>query len=213
MKIQVNRSALKATLCIISKYDIRYYLRGAHIRATATHTTIAATNGYMAMLYRHEAENEIEGDEVDLIVPLSIVQMLTRGKPLGGIDLVDIFKHDEFKWRSTMLGNDSCPDIVFKAVEGDFPLVEKFIPRKISGESGYFNNSLVSRMFKAAACVSKSHVVNNVLLFQNGHQDAAVVRNMRDSNFIGIVMPMNGCEQPSTSVQDWVLGMKDEVKE
>lgn len=206
MKIQINRNALKATLHVAAKYDIRYYLCGAHIRATATHTFISATDGHIAMMYRHEAENEIEGDEVGLIVPLSIVQTLTKGKFPTGIDCVDLFKHDEFKWRSNIWGNDNCPEIVFKPIEGNFPRVENAIPKEVSGQAAHFNNDLLSRMFKAAFCAQKSYAVDNVLLLQNG-TGAAVVRHMLDSGFIGIIMPMGKCEQPDSVVQDWALEM------
>jgi DNA polymerase-3 subunit beta len=76
MKIYTSLSALRAVSALAARDDIRYYLNGVLIEASAHTTRLVGTNGHVMGIYDNiDQENELDG-RVSFIVPDSALALL-----------------------------------------------------------------------------------------------------------------------------------------
>ena len=75
MKIYTTLSALKAINLLSADKDIRYYLNGVHVTATATATRLTATDGHALGIHQSEQQNE-GVDFVEMIIPNDVIKLI-----------------------------------------------------------------------------------------------------------------------------------------
>lgn len=138
--VQVYLPALKAVSRMMAKADIRYYLNGVHVEATAKETVLVTTDGHRLLATRREAENTIDAP-VNFIIPGDIVKMMLANCMAGGRSLknaavrtVPVELRDGptgQRWAVPMLRLFGAPFLEFKPIDGKFPNWRKIIPKKI----------------------------------------------------------------------------------
>lgn len=189
MKIQINAKALKAMTHIMAKRDIRYYLNGVLVEATATETVLVATDGHKMLAIRQTAENEVSS-KAHLIIPGNIVPMMSSKNKLPKNIPFTIEEKDGASgiWISPL--NNIGAKIEFCAVEGKFPDWRKVCGKaKPNGEQGQFNFKYLSDFFNAA----KDHTGLSrpfMVLSSGGTNAESIISIDGDQDFIGVVMPM-----------------------
>ena len=135
--VQVYLPALKAVSRIMAKADIRYYLNGVYVEATAKETVLVTTDGHRLLATRREAENTIDAP-VNFIIPGDIVKMMLANCMAGGRRLKDavvrtvpVELREGGRWAAPMYRLGSRCFVEFEPVAGKFPDWRKVIPKKI----------------------------------------------------------------------------------
>jgi len=179
MKIYTTLSALKAIAVLAADNDLRYYLNGVHITASAGETRLAATDGHVLGIHRSEQENE-DITYAEFILPLDVIKLL---KPASkNIDSV-IIDTDGLTGTITAVTGAT---INFSAIDGKFPDIQRVIPHRVSGEIAQFRPALLERFAKAAKLLGSKNQLIHVAHNGNG---AALVHLDVSASFVGVVMP------------------------
>jgi len=187
MKITLTGAMLKAALTHAAKQDVRYYLNGVLIEATARETRVVATDGHRACIIRAAAENDLG--------QLGVVpQIVTFIMPRDVIDAMKIAARDLRSAAITLESTDGkewrvsgpCSSVVFKPVDGKFPDYRRIVPEKSSGEAGHYNPDYLLDAKKALMLLTGSKQAM-IRVHPNG-TDAALVTGL-DPNFVGVIMP------------------------
>ena len=192
--ITIDPKALAAVRIFAAHEDIRYYLNAVHLEATAKTTRLVATDGHMLGLHDAPAENLLGSNCVDVLIPLNAIDALKPDLKFPiSLELADDGKSGKLTQYET--------GVQFKAVEGKFPQYTRVIPAKVSGEAGFYADSLLTRIFKAQKVFDKKA---SPILFQSGPMDSAVFQLVGSDSFVGVLMPMNpnGHSKPLPTVPD-----------
>jgi len=187
--LQVNAKYIKALQHCMAKEDIRYYLCGVHIKATAAGKFYTATDGHRLAVF-HDAWRDGETPcECECIIPDNIVKAI---KPRGNNDAVltieptgtpDVTFGNEHATLSALDG----PDMSFTCVNGKFPDWSRILPKETSGAAGSYNWRYLADFDRIAKQAYGAKFPCD--LYQNGPKTAAIVMN-GCQDFIGLVMPV-----------------------
>ena len=174
MKIYTSLSALRAVSALAARGDIRYYLNGVLIEASAHTTRLVGTNGHVMGIYDNiDQENELDG-RVSFILPESAFVLLKPAK--NKLDQVVIENGT-----LTVVGGAS---VNFTAVDGKYPDYSRVIPEKVTGETAQFNPDYVADFKKAYKLLN----AKTFHIHHNGHGGAVVDFGL--ANFLGVMMPL-----------------------
>ena len=178
--IYTKLSTLRALANLAAEKDIRYYLCGLLIEASATQTRVVATNGHVMGIMNGAHENEVSAS---FIIPIDAIKML---KPANKADMVSITIERDgtgqvLRGAINVLGGAS---VNFTAVDGKFPDYVRVIPDKVTGEVAQFNPDYIADFKKAYKLLG----AKTFHIHHNGH-GGAIVDFARD-DFLGILMPM-----------------------
>jgi len=174
MKIYTSLSALRAVSALAARDDIRYYLNGVLIEASAHTTRLVGTNGHVMGIYDNtEQENELDG-RVSFIVPAAALALLKPAKN----------KLDQLVIENNTLTVVGGASVNFTAVEGKYPDYIRVIPEKVTGETAQFNPDYV-------ADFKKAHKLLNAKTFHIHHNGlGGAVVDFGLANFLGVMMPL-----------------------
>ena len=180
MKIYTTLSALKAVNLFSADKDIRYYLMGVRVTATATATRLTATDGHALGTHQSEQQNE-NVDFVEMIIPNDVIKLIKSASK--SVDTVVIDTTDGI---TGTIGSTTGAAVSFKALDGRFPDVQRIMPQTLSGETAQYQPHLLERFSKAAKLLgSKDALIN---LAYNG-PSTALVKIDATRDFIGLIMP------------------------
>lgn len=185
MRIYTKLSALRAVSALAAQDDIRYYLNGVLVEASAGVTRLVATNGHVMGIYDNvsradNAENELDARaSVSFIVPYSALALLKPAK--NKLDQLVIETADGINGTLTVIGGAS---VNFTAVDGRFPDYIRVIPDKVTGETAQFNPDYIGDFKKAYKLLG----AKTFHIHHNGNSGAIVDFAM--DNFLGIMMPL-----------------------
>lgn len=187
--INLSLSQLRAALCIAAKQDIRYYLNGVYVECDSTRTRVVATNGHA--MYIEDRNSEPNTWQGAMIVPRSILEMVTKGFHSLDMAWINVKEQDDTGHitRATIKTGAVMNDIEFAAINGVFPDYTRVIPEKIdSTEAAQFQPEYLA----AFAKVAKVHGQKNGFfhLHHNGPNSSALVTFARNTNAIGVLMPL-----------------------
>lgn len=193
MQFTLSRKQIKAFLLFTAGVkDVRYYLRGLHIRQDARGTILEATNGHIMGRLRIDASpkpmrNVIMGSE-----------HLASWAKCGKRDLDQLV---EFYVTADGTITASCAGMTssFKALDGTFPDTDRITPKVPLGEpepATYNPEYIVA--FHDAAKLLVSEKAYPVLL-QRGNQVAIV--GIGDPEFLGLLMPLR--EECTPTLPEW----------
>ncbi|RZS80633.1 hypothetical protein [Pigmentiphaga kullae] len=189
--IHATPKLLKAAAYAAAKSDIRWYLQGVYIEATADQTIAVATNGHFMVAVRDQAKNEVS-EPTSLILPAKIVAALSKPVVAGRWDHAHRLQRvGGNKWSCELPGWGCGLSATFSQVDGKYPDWRRVIPSSMSGEPGVFNQQYVHLIHEAAKAFTNSKQTN-VIVMADGPVKGAVVRadTARIGDFIGIVMPI-----------------------
>lgn len=175
--IYIDATELKAVRVFAAKEDVRYYLKGVLVQATAKETRIVGTDGTIAGMFDREQQNEgVVFDE--LIVPTDVIDALKPDARLPVRVTIDAgqFRIQQYDDRAFQ----------FKPIDGRFPDYTRIAPQKVSGEAAQFAGDLLGRIDKAQKIVDKKHTA---CIWHNGIE-AALFGLLGAARFIGVVMPL-----------------------
>jgi hypothetical protein len=181
MKIYTTLSALKAVNLLSADKDIRFYLMGVCVTATATATRLTATDGHALGIHQSEQQNE-GVDFVEMIIPNDVIKLIKSASK--NVDTVVIETADGI---TGTIGAITGAAVSFKAIDGKFPDVQRIMPKSLSGEPAQFQPYLLERFSKASKLLGSKNGLINVAY--NG-PSTALVKIDATQNFIGLVMPL-----------------------
>lgn len=181
--IHINRDHFRAALHTAGDRDIRYYLNGVCVQASATETRVIGTDGACLSVFRMDAtgSNDVEG-LVSITVPREVVSNIKKG---SGKLTLKRFAGDA-KWCLT----DDIRAQFFDPVEGMFPDYTRVMPRETSGESAQYDAELIAQFRKISVILAGAHAGALMYIKQNG-QGAAFVGMHGRTDFAGVLMPRN----------------------
>lgn len=187
------------------KDDIRYYLCGVLLERRSGFVKLVSTDGWT--LFTCRAEGEHPGDDLEVILPRSLIEQIKRpGK--NGPDLAAVTLSREVNetgghgpWRIRIEAGDLVAEEV--EIEGQYPNWRRVIPDAVSGAHAQFDVRLLAR-FEAASRElfgKGEHVPLHV--YPNGDNPGLVrFLNDRQDSILGVVMPFGS--PASEDVGLWV---------
>ena len=181
MKIYTTLSALKAVNLLSADKNIRYYLNGVHVSATATATRLTATDGHALGIHQSEQQNE-GVDFVEMIISTDVIKLIKSASK--NVDIVVIDTEDGI---TGTIGSITGAAVSFKAIDGKFPDVQRVMPKTISGETAQFQPYLLEKFSKASKLLGSKKGLINVAY--NG-TSTALVKIDATQDFMGLVMPL-----------------------
>ena len=139
--ITIQKAALKAASRFAAKRDVRYYMIGVYVQATATETRLIATDGHTMLIHRSKTENTHAWDG---IIPLDTVTAILKHK--SPYEKRDTYLPVEL---SECGGTEARIDhaghaFIFKPVDGKFPDYARVIPKTVSGEAACYQPTTYS---------------------------------------------------------------------
>ncbi|WP_159711565.1 DNA polymerase III subunit beta family protein [Geminicoccus flavidas] len=204
--VQVYLPALKAVSRMMAKADIRYYLNGVHVEATAKETVLVTTDGHRLLAIRREAENTIDAP-VNFIIPGDVVKLMLANCMAGGRSLknaavrtVPVELRDGptgQRWAAPMYRLGSGCFVEFEPVAGKFPNWRKVIPKKIPANdkpTQFRPQNLVD--FEDAAR-DLGNVMKGICAITALHDGEMVVIHTAyagDTGYFGVMMGLRDCD-------------------
>jgi len=181
MKIYTTLSALRAVNLLSADKDLRHYLTGVHVTATATATRLTATDGHALGIHQSEQQNE-HVDFVEMIISTDVIKLIKSASK--NVDIVVIDTTDGI---TGTIGSITGAAVSFKAIDGKFPDVQRIMPKTISGETAQFQPYLLEKFSKASKLLGSKNGLINVAY--NG-PSTALVKIDATQDFMGLVMPL-----------------------
>lgn len=206
-KIYFNRYALHAVSLFSAREDIRYFLNGILVEATANTTRLIATDGHTMGIHQSLQSGNSEGR---VIIPIDVV------------DYMLLWSKVDIRYELTIADECRVDSVgaatVFKGVDGKFPDYKKVVPESLSGEPGQFNPMYIARCAKAGAALKGQLIPEEdyderddeelrefpgisatgygvPAIGHNGLKASAVV-SCGDANLLMVVMPMDATRIP-----------------
>ena len=182
--ITISKTALKAAARFAAKTDIRYYLVGVYVEATATETRLVATDGHTMLVHRAPAENTHCWTG---IVPLDTVQAILKHKSpyekKGNYLPIELHATaSEHELRIDYAGQA----FIFKPVDGKFPDYRRVIPQSITGEPACYQPEYLQRVKDAAVDLGNAKQAGFGMGY-NGNSGAVCHIN---DDCLAIIMPL-----------------------
>lgn len=145
--ITIQKDALKAVSRFAAKADVRYYLVGVYVEASATETRLVATDGHTMLVHRSKVENTHTWKG---IIPLATVQAILKHKSAyekkGHTLPVELSECGGTEARIDYAGQA----FIFQPIDGTFPDYRRVIPETISGEPACYQPEYLQRVADAA---------------------------------------------------------------
>jgi hypothetical protein len=188
--IELSRESVQAMLLFAANVDIRYYLCGVKVEATAKATRLIATNGHVMAIHHADKDNKL-AEPAQLIVPRKALELLLYASPKrkpkkGRLPINLAIEHGASGW--WLRDFEAGVRIGFDPIEGKFPDYTKAVPATISGEPCNINPTYIGLMAKVAAAFGREGV--HVGIGRNGQSNAALVNIVGVPQFLGLIMPM-----------------------
>lgn len=188
--ITVPTKHLKAALLAVPKHDIRYYLLGVFLEASAAETRCVATTGALAVVLRHPCVNDLLAE---VILPREVVEAAVKMKR----DETEFEKLDASHW--LMNGTHR-----FKPCDGKYPDYRRIFPRAVSGEATElgFDPELFAVFGKVAVALGKKSM--QVSTHLNGATGTAAITIEGCPEFAGLISPLRITkDMKPMGVQGW----------
>lgn len=191
MTIQIPAPALRAVALFAARKDVRHYLKGVRVEASAKATRVTASDGNTLAIFQCPQENEIEdltGVE-SFTIPIDTVSMVPRAAKFVTAS-------------QSELRTETGVTLSFKPVGGVFPDVRRVIPRQVSGQPSHINPDFITTLTKAAKHLGVR--AENVFLHHNG-TDGVPATLAGAPEFTAVLMPMRETEKRPFPklVNDW----------
>lgn len=175
--IYIDATELKAVRVLAAKADIRFYLNGVLVQATARETRIVATDGHVAGIFDRYQQNEgVTFDE--FIIPTDVIDAL---KPDAKFPVRVTIDGDQYRIQQY---DDRVS--TFRPIDGRYPDYSRIVPSEANGECAQFDGAVLARIDKAQKLIDKK---NSAYIWHNG-LDGAPFELQGPGRFIGVVMPL-----------------------
>ncbi len=186
--------ALRAMLQASAEDDIRYYLNSVHV--DTQRKALVATDGHCMFIHRVSFEDGCEAIP-SFTIPRSLINNVLKlaGKKPADISLMiesaEFTDDKELKrTRKISMVSDGTTTVA-PEIDGRYPDWTRVVPDRTSGEVGYYDTRIMTRMFNAfqlATDIAKGKTTF-VTTRYNGLQGGALLV-CSDPNLLAIVMPM-----------------------
>lgn len=185
MEITLPTSALKGALHCAATKDVRYYLKGVHVRVTQEQFVyVESTDGSVAFQTRL---NELAAPETQgpfgIIIPLDIAKLAVKTK------------QPKMLLKSLPDGRYMLGDFAFSAVDGKFPDVDRVMLTRTSdvysGELPVFDAEVLLQAQKALQAATDSKKTFALHHPKHATTSSAFLMAPRDTDFPRcVVMPV-----------------------
>lgn len=184
MKIHLPRRGIAALLHFAANNDIRYYLNGIKVEATAEATRIIATNGHVLGVY-HQGMLVNEVDKpTELILPRRVLEMVAKASRHGAMPLW--IEGADLAWSLHDMLLDFS--LGFKPIEGKFPDYMRVMPKTLSGEVAHFNPEYLMLLNKAARSMGWKSIIPWRLDYNGNNGALGTIPS--EPEFCAVIMPM-----------------------
>ena len=188
--ITIQKAALKAASRFAAKRDVRYYMIGVYVQATATETRLIATDGHTMLIHRSKTENTHAWDG---IIPLDTVTAILKHK--SPYEKRDTYLPVEL---SECGGTEARIDhaghaFIFKPVDGKFPDYARVIPKTVSGEAACYQTDYLQRVNDAAIDLGNAKQAG----FAMGYNGPGAALCHINDDCLAVVMPLRQDMVPS----------------
>jgi DNA polymerase-3 subunit beta len=172
--ITVPTKHLKAALLAAGKQDVRFYLNGVRVEASAAETRCVGLNGILGAVLRHATVNDTIAD---FTAPREVIEAAIKAKR----DTTEFDQLDDGHW--LMNGTHR-----FKPVDGTFPNYRRVMPTAATGDPGRgLNPELFALFGKMAAALGRK--TDDVTTHLNG-ENAAAITIEGYPDFAGVLSPL-----------------------
>lgn len=211
MKLTLQHNTIRALLTVAAKDDIRYYLNGVAIDATASgDVVLVATNGHV-LLAVPMSVNDIEDLRPgSFIIPrqaLESVKPVKAGRTVLPITLEITVPNPEPDpqrpgvtiQKPTQFAVTGATTATGTVVDGIYPDWRRVMPASASGETAQFNPALVARMGDAAQLLGGKP--EYMVIHHNG-AGGALVSGLANGA-LGVVMPLRCDDMKHPGLPAW----------
>lgn len=195
--VRFPRCHLRAVSRFSAVKDIRFYLNGVFVDATASRTVLVGTDGHVLGAMHSTQAGQ---GTLSVTIPSDVVARFTKyPSSQAQHELVLTESNGEFTLRDEVGG----VEVKFKGEDGRFPDWARIVPASASNQPVVFNPNLMVKFADAAKDlqISKPSEIPPVWYQQNGESGTLV--RLADSDFLGVVMPVRHNKVGDTSAPGW----------
>lgn len=201
MEIHIDLAKLQALQLLAGQNDVRPYLNGVYVEATATQTRLAATNGHIMGLHLQAIPPDFANKGVEwetLILPNEVIAKCKLQKGVSNIGTVLIDQTANPKWGAGIEGEPLTINaytlrlwdgtlIPFKPCDGKFPDFRRVIPAASAtqGEGAQFNPAYLAQFVKAVKLLGD----RDARIQMQFNAEGPIRIACKDPAFIGVLMP------------------------
>jgi DNA polymerase-3 subunit beta len=170
------------------KKDVRTYIRGVYMEASATEIRFAATNGVVMGVYRIEQDNPDITETIKCIIPAELIAGI-KGRDTLTLEVGELSDERGLPRELTIRQGGTRQSM--QSVSRTYPDYRRIIPATTSGEPAQFNPDLIIQLkkFGKALQANKGYFA----LAYNG--EAAAIADFRTKNLLAIIMPLRKGEK------------------
>lgn len=177
--ISIDAAELKAVCSFSAQQDVRYYLNGVLVQASASQTRLVATDGHILGIFDHAFENEGVTFE-EIIIPTDVI----KGFKVANKNLPVQIIIENGQYRIQQLADQA---LIFKPVDAKYPDYTRIIPAKVNEEYAQFGGQLLAKIDKAQRVFSTKA---QPYIWHNGLGGAPFALGGQE-RFMGVVMPFS----------------------
>ena len=206
-EIQIDLQKLTALKLLAGKDDIRYYLNGVCVEATASETRMMSTNGHMAGMARiggFEGQANVMGADgfITFVVPNDVIEKINwKAGKLAAMATVVIesweVPHNPgaelVKQIQCVLQTVDGVRYPFSALDGKFPDIRRVMPwgdRTEQGIGAQINAVYLIAFDKFAKLYTGRKSTQFRLGYAGAEKVVQVLLDGDDTDFIGCIMPL-----------------------
>lgn len=178
---KLPRAAIAAHLTVAATKDVRFYLNGVHL--DPARGVLVSTDGSAMLITKHP---ELKGDAPAFTMPRDMLTAALRQTSKKRESLPLTVEGDKL---TLAVDSGTVTGIAYDARYPDYPRV---VPTACDGTAGNYDPSLVSQLADALQILGGRRTTQQVRVFQNGPDKAALVMLAADDAVphVGVVMPV-----------------------
>lgn len=183
MEIFITAKQVGVLLQFAAKHDVRDYINAICIQTDGAKGYAVATDGAIMGVYKLHFQRPVE--KCEIIVPRDILENV-KSTSAGALVSISVEETSPSHPRNIAVrqGNSQWHGVMESRAYPDW---RRLIPEKVSGEPANLSVTVYEKLCKAAKLV-QGNKAPFFILGQNG--TGASIVDLRDEDFIGIVMPI-----------------------
>jgi len=198
MKIAIQPRHIKALLPLAGKSDARFYLNSIYLEANETQSRLVARNGHLLGVIKSDFGLD-EGGSIAVIIPRYVADVLAKFKTEFVLEIGER-KDLGIERDCTAIAEDTTK-VGFTSMDGEYPNWRRVASLGAGEESStaQFQSRYIAAFAKTAKALGDTH--GNILIWHRGDEGAGVYIEC-DSNFFGVIMPIN--EKLRSGTPNWI---------
>ena len=201
MKLNIDRSALRAVLKFAAEDDVRYYLNGVCLEVARDVAFLVATDGHRlgaVMIPTLTGENLVPGS---FIIPSALIKGVRKAGRKVPTDVEIIIETPDVV-DSPVQVTDGEVKLSGKLIDAKYPDWRRISPQSVSGKVAQFNPAYLKSFLEARQELQGKDCPPVISVSHNGDSPALI--DIEDPNFVGVLMPCR-TRAPLKAAREWAL--------